>query len=206
MTEVEARESDSDKRAERAEVDAYVKRNLLRTVVGLILAFIAIAVVSQVYEEEMETAARYVYDAVGLGGLFGVIFVSDSIFSPLPPDIVLVVVANSQLSARWFLIVPAIGLVSVVAGHVGWCVGSYAANWGPTKSWISRLRARHAHSLLRYDRWAVILGAVTPLPFSLICITAGALGMNLRRLSPVTWLRVPRYLVVYAVIASGIAL
>lgn len=185
------------------ELSDYVKRNLLRTLVALLALAAGLAIFGKVFDKELLAAAEHVQQALGAWGLLGVVFITDAIFSPVPPDVVLVVVANSALHKQWATLLPAIGLVSALAGNVGWFIGAWGARIRFLAPIIAKVRKRHEAMIKRYDRWAVVLGAVTPLPFSVICITAGALGMKLRRLSPVTLLRIPRFLVFYWVIVMS---
>ena len=188
------------------ELANYVRRNLISTLIALGAMAVGLGIFGKVFEEELLRSAEAVHHALGVWGLLGVVFMTDAVFSPVPPDVVLVVVANSKLHASWSSLLPAIGLTSALAGNVGWFIGSRGARIRWLAPWVARARQRHEKTLHRYDRWAVVLGAVTPLPFSVICITAGALGMKLRRLSPITLLRVPRFVVFYWVIVWSTSL
>jgi membrane protein YqaA with SNARE-associated domain len=53
----------------------------------------------------------------------------------------------------------------------------------------------------RYGYWAVALGALTPIPFSITCWSAGMLRLGFGRFLLVALLRVPRFVGYYVVIA-----
>lgn len=205
MASVEPGDFDPHERASDQELRRFIRTNLIKTLVVLVVLFGGLAIVGKLYEAQLVAATQAVYDAVGVSGLLGLLFIADAVFSPVPPDVVLVVIANSDLRNDWLWLVPLVGVVSTIAGNAGWWIGWRFARFGWSKGTVGKLRDKHAAQIHRYDRWTVALGATTPLPFSLICITAGALGMRWRRVAPVTLLRIPRFLLFYLVIASAAA-
>jgi membrane protein YqaA with SNARE-associated domain len=125
-----------------------------------------------------------------------ILFVSDSITSPLPPDVLLVIVAKTALAEHWLSVVGAMGLVSTLAGNLGWLIG-HGASRTIARDSLRRLREKHEQRVHRYGSWAVALGALTPVPFSITCITAGALHVPFRSFWPMTLLRIPRFYIFY---------
>jgi membrane protein YqaA with SNARE-associated domain len=182
------------------ELAAYVRTNLWRALLGILVLSALLVLLGALFEAELISAAQAVYDALGVLGLGIALFITDSVFSPMPPDVLLVVVANSALHAHWPVVLPATGLISAAAGNFGWFLGSTLARVRWAAPFVVRSRGRDERPMRKVDRWAVILGAVTPLPFSLSCISAGALGMPWRRLAPITLLRIPRFVLFYWVV------
>lgn len=190
--------------ASRAELNEYVRTNLIRAAVMLVLLFGALGVAGKLYEDELVALTEQVYETVGVIGLLAALLVTDAIISPLPPDVILIVIAKSDLQHAWQWLVPVTGVVSAAAGNLGWFVGYRFAKFPLANRWIQGLRDKHAKRVQRYGRWAIALGAITPLPFSVTCITSGALGMPWRQMAPMTLLRIPRFLVMYGVIITSV--
>lgn len=201
MPEVRSRRLSSPDLSEEAELSQYIRRNLLKALLVLVALFGGLSVIGTVFEEELIALTEGIYHAIGVSGLLAALFVTDAIFSPLPPDLVLVVIANSELRSSWMWLLPIIGLLSAAAGNLGWWFGHRFSKFEWSTRGVAKLRDKYAKQVLKYDRWAITLGAITPLPFSLICITSGALGMSWQRMAPITLLRIPRFALVYAVIA-----
>lgn len=202
MPEIETHQiPPATRKASKEELNAYIRQNVIKTVLSLLVLFLVLAALGKVYETELLAVAHAVYEAVGLWGLLGLLFVADAIFSPVPPDVVLVVIANSALRTEALWVIPLVGLASTLAGNLAWYIGWRFAKFPWANRRLSHLRLRHADRIQRYDRWSVALGATTPLPFSVTCIAAGALGMSWRRIAPMTLLRIPRFIVFYLVIA-----
>lgn len=197
MPEPEPPQSDS---ASPEELAAYVRTNLWRALIGIVALSLLLLFVGKVFESDLIAIAQAVYNALGVLGLAIALFVIDSILSPMPPDVLLVVIANSTLHAHWPLVLPATGLISAAAGNFGWFLGHMFARVRWAAPLVARIRIRYETQIRRFDRWAVVIGAITPLPFSLTCISAGALGMRWTRLAPITLLRIPRFVVFYWVV------
>jgi membrane protein YqaA with SNARE-associated domain len=104
---------------------------------------------------------------------------SESIFSPIPPDPLLIPmsVLNPSL-AIWFGVVAT--LASVIGGVVGYWLGSRFGRRLIYKL-MSENRVRSAESLFdKYGAWAVLVAAVTPIPFKVFTILAGILGLEMK--------------------------
>jgi membrane protein YqaA with SNARE-associated domain len=181
--------------------DAYLRRNLLRALASLVLLFAAMLVAGVLFDRELLEFTQWVERSIGLPGLALLLFFADSVGTPIPPDALLIVVAKTELSRDWAWLVPLGGVLSSVAGAAGYAIGAALGRHPALTPWIAWLSRRHGTLIERYDRLTVALGALTPLPFSLTCWSAGAMGMPLSRFVPVSLLRVPRYVVYYLAIA-----
>jgi len=200
VTEAPSQEPDPSAPASREELAEYVRTNLIRAAIGIVLFSLVLLAVGKAFETELLAIAEAVYLSLGALGLAVALFVTDSIFSPMPPDVLLVVVANSTLHAHWPIVLPCAGMISALAGNFAWFLGTFFGRIRWTARFVTRIRVRYERPIRRFDRWAVVLGAITPLPFSLTCISAGALGMRWSRLAPVTLLRIPRFVIFYWVV------
>lgn len=198
MVDSDSDEAPPSSRAQfNEELGMYVKTNVIRAAVGIVLLSALLAATGMLFEPELLRLAESVYLALGVLGLSLALLLTDSVFSPVPPDMLLLVVAKSSLHQHWPIVLPAAGFISAAAGNLGWLLGGLFGRIPFTRGYVARLRARYERPIRRFDRWAIALGALTPLPFSLTCVTAGALGMPWKRFAPVTLLRVPRFIVFY---------
>lgn len=185
------------------ELRAYVRRSLVNTAVGLVALLLVLGGIGVVYERELIAAATWVAAQLGIPGLGALVFVADALLSPLPPDVVLVVISKTLLASDWAWLVPLGGLVSAIAGCVGWLIGRALAVRGRgLPRWLSNERLNRA-LVARYGRWAVVLGALTPIPFSVTCWLAGVCRMPFGSFAPITLLRIPRFVVYYLLIAGA---
>jgi len=174
---------------------------LVRFTVGVLLLLGAFAVLGAVLREPVEQAARLWVDATGLVGMFGAIAVLDSVPTPIPPDLFTGFAYLGGL--EFWSISLAASLASVTGGTAAWAV----ARRFSTTDWFQRFihgRGARPYALVkRYGTVALVLGAVSPLPFSLTCYAAGTLKMPYPRFFAVAMLRAPRILFYLALIRLG---
>lgn len=185
------------------EVFAFSRGPLISTVLGAAVMSVTLILLSLEFEDQVLLVAQTVADLFGFVGLCFLVFVGDSIPSPIPPDLILVVIMKSHLQHQWPLWVGLIALTSISGGHFGYWLGRSVgkAKWLPEKikSWPSS----HEEVVRRFGPWAVVLGAVTPLPFSFTCISAGFLKLSYRSFSVATLTRIPRIVLFYLLLSSS---
>ncbi|MBS3963513.1 MAG: VTT domain-containing protein [Methylomonas sp.] len=181
-----------------------LKENLVKTLIGLLLLMVLMAALGYGFEDPMYQATHWVIERIGFVGLCLIMFVTDTLITPFSPDILLVMVAHSDLAAYWQFYVPILGLVSVMAGLAGWCIGRWLANFDRVRSLIDSLADEQRRFLQDYGFWAIALAAVTPLPYSLVCWAAGAMPIRWTTVLTASLLfRIPRMIIFYLVIASA---
>jgi membrane protein YqaA with SNARE-associated domain len=186
------------------ELRAYIRRNLIRAGVVLLLAIVGLGLTGLWFEEELIATCSWVLDRVGLAGIAAILYVSDAFCAPIPSDLTLVVIAKSDLSPYWPIIVPALALWSSFAGATAWLLGTKVGRLPWATRLLGRLQSGQNHALVaRLGKWGVALGALTPIPYSLTCWTAGMLELTLREIFWVNLLRLPRFLAYYLAFAHS---
>ncbi|MCB9583813.1 MAG: VTT domain-containing protein [Polyangiaceae bacterium] len=181
-------------------LDSYVRASLWKAFIALVIFVGAIGLASVLFKEQLSVAAHVLHRALGVPGLCLIVFVCDSLTAPFPPDVVLVIVAKSDLRSYAWSLVLLFGVVSAVAGNAGYWLGTRIQSWPRVARVLVRAGAKPQALVERYGRSAVALAALTPIPFSITCILAGLLGMPHSRFWPVTLLRIPRFLLYFALI------
>ncbi len=117
------------------------------------------------------------FSPLGASGLFILAFI-ESIFFPVPPDILLIplVLADPSL-AWWYAFICTIG--SVAGAFGGYWVGHIGKRIIITR-FIAAERIDAAHALFqKYDWWAIFIAGFTPVPYKVFTITAGIFHMRL---------------------------
>jgi len=103
----------------------------------------------------------------------------ESIFSPIPPDPLIIVmsISNPELSFLFSLIAT---LFSVIGAIIGYWVGNkFGRGW--TKKFVSEEKFMKAEKLFtKYGVWAIAIAAISPLPYKVFTITAGIMNYNLK--------------------------
>ena len=105
---------------------------------------------------------------------------SDALFFPIPPDPLMIAISLPQPHlAIWLaLLTTAASVAGAVAGY--WLGRRFGRP--VLRRFASEDSARRVEGMFeRYGAWAVILAAITPLPYKVFAISAGVLDMDLRR-------------------------
>lgn len=112
-----------------------------------------------------------------LGGLSTI----ESIFFPVPPDVMLAPMALARPPAWWRLALLTT-LTSVLGGVIGYALGWFAIE--AVLPWVER--AGHADTYAevqslfeRYGVWIMFVAAFTPIPFKVFTVAGGAAAMPL---------------------------
>jgi membrane protein YqaA with SNARE-associated domain len=104
---------------------------------------------------------------------------AESIFFPIPPDPLLVLVALLQQHlAIWLAIM--VTIASVAGAVVGHWLGGRLGRPVLDRFFSERIVDAAEGWLSRYGVWATIVAAFTPIPYKVFAITAGVLDMDRR--------------------------
>lgn len=124
----------------------------------------------------MEFIVQYL-NHYGTAGLF-VIALVESVFSPILPDILLIpmAIANPQNAIYYSMVAT---IASIFGGLIGYAIGK---TWGLPL--IKRFIPLHYIDQMRlladkHGVWAVYIGALLPIPYKVITLTAGMFQIRL---------------------------
>ena len=110
----------------------------------------------------------------------GVWSASDAFINPVPPDPALITIGVKHPQKIW-KIAHLVTFTSIVGGMIGYAIGL----WGMEEiGWpiVHGFHAEKAYETIKtwyenYGFWAVLVAGITPLPYKIFTISAGATGM-----------------------------
>lgn len=108
--------------------------------------------------------------------LAGVSFIESSFF-PIPPDVMLISMGLATPRRAWYYALIAT-LFSVAGGILGYFIGMYAMTFLQPYILASSYAAYYKQLMLWFEQsnlWIIILAGVTPFPYKIFTITAGAM-------------------------------
>jgi membrane protein YqaA with SNARE-associated domain len=176
----------------------------MKALTSILLVIIVIAALGLWFEEELVLAAGWLVDRIGFAGMCLILFITDTLVTPVSPDILLLMIAKSELARQWPRYVLILGMVSVGAGMLGWFVGRWLGHFKFSRRLFDRFNDEQRGFIRKYGFWAIVLGAATPLPYSVTCWTAGAVGIRWPTVLAASLLfRIPRIILYYQLIASA---
>jgi membrane protein YqaA with SNARE-associated domain len=172
------------------ETDLDLRALTLRALITIVGLVTFVGGLAWLWRDELIGLGELFVERLGLAGLFLGFFLPDAFPLPLPHDVFSGLCLIGGVS---FPVIVAVGgTASLCGGTVGFHIGRLLSH----TPWFQRIMARHgaaAHALvLRYGGPAVAIGALTPLPYFIVCWAAGALEMSYRRFILWSLLRIPR--------------
>ena len=189
---------------ENPELKKIFRKNLIRAAFFLFLLVAFIFVLALSFEPQLKTFADWLINTFGILGLSASVFVADLIISPIPPDAALFFIGQSEMHSQWIIWVPLLGLVSTAAGICGWFIGRRLIKLRFLRRPILSFTKEYRGSIRKYGFWMVVIGALTPLPFSLTCWVAGIFKLPVETFIIAALFRVPRFVLYYwAIFYSG---
>jgi len=172
---------------------------ILKTI-GMIFILIIIVYLSKRFlQKEFESLGIMFFEKFGLLGIFIDVYLVDTLIVPATPDLFLGILVTS---GKYQVIGIALtSVASVLGGLSGYWIGAKLGSKKIIQRLTLKFQARGEDLFQRYGFGAVILAAVSPIPFSTICWMAGMFHMNFRKFAWATLSRIPRMIVWYYLIA-----
>lgn len=127
--------------------------------------------------------------------LYGVYTLSEIIFGILPPELFMMIWILDDISLTGYIInLSILTVISYAAGIVGYSIGK---NFSNTNFYQTRIREKYLKQyegkLKKFGGYLVIVGAVTPVPFSATCMLAGSVNMDFKYFLLICITRVVRF-------------
>ncbi len=141
-----------------------------------ILAFIVIFVPCIVYLDEVKVLSEKCFSMYGFPGLTAMVIVMDIIIQPISPDVVIISSTLGGARLLWASLFG--GLGSIIAGVVGYSIGRKIGSRGFKRLFTEKHLEKGEALFKKYGIWAVAVGALTPVPFSAVCWSAGIYRMK----------------------------
>ncbi len=156
---------------------SFLWKNLLRGLIWfavIITAYILASEDLQVYQKEINDIG----DRLPL--LLGIFTVSEIVFGIIPPELFMLIWQSKGILSEYVINLSYLTLISYGAGVLGYYIGRF---FSKTKTY-QRINARY---LTQYDRqlkkfgiYIVLVGAITPVPFSATCMLAGSVNIPIK--------------------------
>ncbi len=113
-------------------------------------------------------------------GLLALISIAESIFLPIPPDLFLIPLSLINPKLSFFY-----ALITTLASMLGGLIGYYAGNKGG-KPFVKKFMTLEKLDKVKifynkYDTWAILIAAFSPIPYKVFAISAGLFDLNLKR-------------------------
>lgn len=177
-----------------------IKTYSFRFLLILFLVFLIFVLIGFHFEEKINQYSFVVFNQLGINGIFAGVYTLDLLISPFPSDLFLFVVAKSQLATEWIWIVPFMGVFSSLGGITAAFLGRQISSFPGFFRHFHKMIEKYRSYFHKYGVWAIAISAITPLPFNIFCWIAGFTRLSMKSLILLSLLRIPRFLIIYALI------
>ena len=146
-------------------------KNLLRGLAWfaiIITAYILVQSELKVYEPQINKIGD------NLPLLLGIFTVSEIVFGILPPEIFMLIWQTKDAVSEYVLNLTILTFISYGAGVVGYFIGYYFTKTKLFEKIYERYLKPYEGRLKKYGGLLVVVGAVTPVPYSATCMLAGS--------------------------------
>lgn len=170
----------------------FLWKNLLRGLLWfavIITAYILASKDIKVYQEEINSIG----DRMPL--LLGIFTVSEIIFGLIPPELFMLIWQSKGVLSEYVINLSYLTVISYGAGILGYYIGRYFSRTLIYQRISDRYLKQYERQLKTYGIYLVLVGAVTPVPFSATCMLAGSVNIPFRNFLIVCISRVLRFAV-----------
>ena len=126
------------------------------------------------------TAVNYIED-LSIAFIFVVFFCSEIIFGIIPPEFFMLWVLNDQGPEMYPFFILALSTISYFAGIVAFLFGKYLHETSLYNLMKKYVIGKYERKINSYGGIAIVVAALTPLPFSGTSAVIGAIGYSRKR-------------------------
>jgi membrane protein YqaA with SNARE-associated domain len=169
---------------------SFLWKNLFRGLIWfavILTAYILAAEEIEVYEKEI--------NAVGdrLPLLLSIFTVSEVVFGIIPPELFMLIWQSKGVLSEYIINLTYLTLISYVAGVLGYYIGKFFSKTPLYQRIHKRYLKQYDTKLQRYGLYLVLVGAITPVPFSATCMLAGSVHTPINKFLLVCISRIIRF-------------
>lgn len=148
----------------------FLVKNLLRGIITLALIVLGIILLNNKLEEGGLDWATELHPLL----VYFVFLFSEVVFGVIPPEFFIVWSVESGLFNSFPIDILFLSIISFGAGILGYNIGALVS-YAP---WFTRFKnkflLKYEAQLMQYGGFLIFVGALTPLPYSAICMVVGA--------------------------------
>lgn len=172
-----------------------------RSVLAIAAVFGAVALLGFTFRAELIRAGQWFIDTLGYAGMGIGTFAADGLHFPVPPQFYMLAAITRGSPARPVLSAIVIG--SLAGGHLAYGLAAKARSIRFFMRGAKRVNKSLRALIDRYGVWALVIGSLTPVPYSFLCYLSGLNHVPYRFFAILCVLRIPKIVVYYYLIRVG---
>ncbi len=156
---------------------SFLWKNLLRGLLWfavIITAYILASEDIQMYQQEINDIG----DRMPL--LLGIFTVSEIVFGIIPPELFMLIWQSKGVLSEYVINLTYLTLISYAAGVIGYYIGNFFSKTDLYQRINDRYLKQYDRQLKKFGIYIVLVGAITPVPFSATCMLAGSVNIPIK--------------------------
>jgi len=156
---------------------SFLWKNLLRGLIWfavIITAYILASEDIKVYQPRINEIGAQ------LPLLLGIFTVSEVVFGIIPPELFMLIWQSKGILSEYVVNLTYLTLISYAAGVLGYYIGRYFSKTSLYQRINERYLKQYDRQLKKFGIYIVLVGAVTPVPFSATCMLAGSVNIPIK--------------------------
>jgi len=154
----------------RKGVYTFLWKNSLKITIGfgvIIGAFLVFKEFVPNYNTQLES----ILNSINTWWALSIFFLSETILGLIPPDLFII---WAKKFAQPYAMVSLLAVLSYVGGVISYFIGKYIGSQPRIEKWILSKFSDHFKLIQKWGGVLIVFAALFPLPFSAICLVAGA--------------------------------
>ncbi|MCV9387688.1 YqaA family protein [Reichenbachiella ulvae] len=152
----------------------YLVSNLIKGLVWLLLIVVVFWIAKSYFEDWYNQFMEEIADKPIL--VFSTFTLSEVLFGIIPPELFMIWSLHQGGAAHYVLYTLILSLISYAAGVIGFYFGRSFSNFKVYRKIKERMSVQLERNVRRFGGFMIFIAAVTPIPFSAICMITGAVG------------------------------
>ena len=171
----------------------FLLKNLLKGLAWLALFVIAFVLIKDQFDFSAIDWLAHIYEDVTL--VYLVFLLSELVFGIIPPEVFMVWSIHHGAFGAYYSDVALLSVISYTAGVLGYLFGRYFSSTRLFLKLEDTILFRYRALVRKFGGYLVLVAAVTPLPFSGICMLVGAVRFSPRNFLIIAAIRFVRFIV-----------
>ena len=160
---------------------SFLVKNLVKGLIWLVIIIIAFILAEEFIQDNFTRQLQHIKDRPLI--LYSIFFASEAVFGIIPPVLFMTtwkLLLNVSLP-QYVINLSILTLISFVAGVLGYFIGKYFSRTPFYKKIEYRYLQQYNKQLKKYGSFLVLVGALTPVPFSATCMLAGSVSIPFKQ-------------------------
>lgn len=153
-----------------------------------------------IFNEQIKIFGQWFVQNLGAWGFFAFAYITDALIVPGSIDLTFPFLAQEGLNAIGILLM--MGIASILGGCTGWAIGHFFDKIKFVHRMVEYYRAKGETLIKKYGFWAVVIAAITPVPYSTVSWIAGLMKVPFPTYLLASLFRIPRIFVMYFLITG----